>query len=150
MDVYEIIKTLGSGSFGQVYIARHKREGKHYVINCPPDAGPGQKVKIVPPKPKTSGGGENKTTTNDNINNTSSSSMNTPTRPRSRTMSWDNDEAFLAMSRSKIQEAREMVNMTCDTLGLTRLPSQTNFVYFKSGKEANDVQQAMMEKKRFS
>lgn len=32
MDVYEIIKTIGSGSFGQVYMARHKREGKHYVI----------------------------------------------------------------------------------------------------------------------
>ena len=32
MDVYEIIKTIGSGSFGQVYLARHKREGKNYVI----------------------------------------------------------------------------------------------------------------------
>ena len=32
MDVYEIIKTIGSGSFGQVYLASHKREGKNYVI----------------------------------------------------------------------------------------------------------------------
>ena len=32
MDVYETVKTIGSGSFGQVYMARHKREGKHYVI----------------------------------------------------------------------------------------------------------------------
>jgi len=32
MDVYEIVKTIGSGSFGQVYLARHKREGKNYVI----------------------------------------------------------------------------------------------------------------------
>ena len=40
-----------------------------------------------------------------------------------------------------------MVNTTIDTLGLTRLPSQTNFVYFKSGKEANAVQEAMMKKK---
>ena len=32
MDVYEILKTIGSGSFGQVYLVRHKREGKHYVI----------------------------------------------------------------------------------------------------------------------
>ena len=32
MDIYEIVKTIGSGSFGQVYLARHKREGKHYVI----------------------------------------------------------------------------------------------------------------------
>lgn len=40
-----------------------------------------------------------------------------------------------------------MVNMTLDTMGLERLPSQTNFVYFKSGREANDVQKAMMERK---
>ena len=32
MDIYDTIKTIGSGSFGQVYLARHKREGKHYVI----------------------------------------------------------------------------------------------------------------------
>ena len=32
MDVYETVKTIGSGSFGQVYMARHKREGKLYVI----------------------------------------------------------------------------------------------------------------------
>ena len=32
MDVYETVKTIGSGSFGQVYMAKHKREGKHYVI----------------------------------------------------------------------------------------------------------------------
>ena len=51
-----------------------------------------------------------------------------------------------AYSKQKIVEAREMVNMTIDTLGLERLPSQTNFVYFKSGKEANDVQKAMAAK----
>jgi non-specific serine/threonine protein kinase/NIMA (never in mitosis gene a)-related kinase len=32
MDVYEVMKTIGSGSFGQVYMARHSRENKHYVI----------------------------------------------------------------------------------------------------------------------
>ncbi|MEL6245685.1 MAG: aminotransferase class I/II-fold pyridoxal phosphate-dependent enzyme, partial [Pseudomonadota bacterium] len=42
---------------------------------------------------------------------------------------------------------REMVTTTLDTLGLAYLPSQTNFVYFKSGKPANDVQAAMMERK---
>ena len=36
---------------------------------------------------------------------------------------------------------------TLDTLGLEYLPSSTNFVYFKSGKEANDVQKAFAEKK---
>lgn len=32
MEVYEIVKSIGSGSFGQVYQARHKREDKCYVI----------------------------------------------------------------------------------------------------------------------
>lgn len=57
------------------------------------------------------------------------------------------DDKFIDYSKSKIVEAREMVNATLDTLGLVRLPSQTNFVYFKSGLEANDVQKAMQAKK---
>jgi len=32
MEVYEIVKTIGSGNFGQVYLARHKFESKNYVI----------------------------------------------------------------------------------------------------------------------
>lgn len=32
MEVYEIVKTIGGGSFGQVYLAKHKREDKLYVI----------------------------------------------------------------------------------------------------------------------
>ena len=58
-----------------------------------------------------------------------------------------NDEKFLAYSKGKIQEARGMVLATLDTLGLEYLPSQTNFVYFKSGKPANDVQKAFAEQK---
>ena len=57
-----------------------------------------------------------------------------------------NDEAFIKDSKSKIVEARQMVMTTLDTLGLEYLPSQTNFVYFKSGKEANDVQKALADK----
>lgn len=87
------------------------------------------------------------------------SSAETAEKIRATAMSWTpslsiaaaigcyNDEAFLELSRSKIKQARDMVNMTLDTMGLERLPSQTNFVYFKSGREANDVQKAMMERK---
>jgi non-specific serine/threonine protein kinase/NIMA (never in mitosis gene a)-related kinase len=32
MDFYDIVKSIGSGSFGQVYLVRHKREDKLYVI----------------------------------------------------------------------------------------------------------------------
>ena len=86
------------------------------------------------------------------------SSAETAEKIRGVVMSWSpctsyaaaigayQDEAFIDDSKKKIVEAREMVNMTIDTLGLERLPSQTNFVYFKSGKEANDVQKAMSAK----
>lgn len=87
------------------------------------------------------------------------SSVDTAEKIRSAVMSWTpctsyaaaigayQDDAFLDYSKSKIVEAREMVNTTLDTLGLARLPSQTNFVYFKSGLEANAVQQAMNARK---
>ncbi|HAE28612.1 MULTISPECIES: pyridoxal phosphate-dependent aminotransferase [Hyphomonas] len=58
-----------------------------------------------------------------------------------------NDEKFLNFSKGKVVEARQMITTTLDTLGLEYLPSQTNFVYFKSGKPANDVQKAFAEKK---
>jgi histidinol-phosphate aminotransferase len=58
-----------------------------------------------------------------------------------------NDEQFLAYSKAKVREARDMIKATLDTLGLEYLPSQTNFVFFKSGKAANDVQKAFAEQK---
>lgn len=45
MEVYEIVKSIGSGSFGQVYLARHKREEKLYVIKK-------IKIKDMPQKDK--------------------------------------------------------------------------------------------------
>ncbi|MEL6284676.1 MAG: histidinol-phosphate transaminase [Pseudomonadota bacterium] len=87
------------------------------------------------------------------------SSAETAEKIRNTAMSWGpsmstaaaigcyNDEAFLDFSKAKVVEARDMVTTTLDTLGLAYLPSQTNFVYFKSGLPANDVQKAMMEKK---
>ena len=32
MEIYETVKSIGSGSFGQVYLSRNKREDKLYVI----------------------------------------------------------------------------------------------------------------------
>ena len=58
-----------------------------------------------------------------------------------------NDMEFINFSKGKIVEAREMITTTLDTLGMAYLPSQTNFIYFKSGKEANAVQQALAAQK---
>jgi len=32
MEVYELVKTIGGGNFGQVYLAKHRLEGKYYVL----------------------------------------------------------------------------------------------------------------------
>ena len=32
MEVYEIVKTIGGGNFGQVYLAYHRLEGRYYVL----------------------------------------------------------------------------------------------------------------------
>jgi len=86
------------------------------------------------------------------------SSPETAAKIQSTSMSWISgvglaaaigsydDTAFLDFSKGKIVEAREMILATTGVLGLESLPSQTNFVYFKSGKEADAVQQAMKEK----
>ena len=58
-----------------------------------------------------------------------------------------NDFEFLEYSKSKIVEGREMVTAKLDELGMTYLPSSTNFVYFKSGRPANEIQKALAEKK---
>ncbi len=58
-----------------------------------------------------------------------------------------NDEAFITYSKGKIVEGRQMVEATLGTLGLPYLKSQTNFVYFQSGKPANDLQKAMAAEK---
>lgn len=44
-----------------------------------------------------------------------------------------NDFGFLAISKSKIIEAREMVTQAATEVGLTPLPSQTNFVFVNLG-----------------
>jgi len=56
-----------------------------------------------------------------------------------------NDEAFIRYSKSKIFEARDMIESKVDELGLERLPSSTNFVYFKTEKGANSVYDALIK-----
>jgi len=57
-----------------------------------------------------------------------------------------NDEAFIRFSKAKIFEARDMIESKLDELGLERLPSSTNFVYFKTDKGANSVYDALAAK----
>ena len=57
-----------------------------------------------------------------------------------------NDESFIRYSKSKIFEAKDMIESKIDELGLERLSSSTNFVYFKTEKGANAVFDALMKK----
>ncbi len=55
-----------------------------------------------------------------------------------------NDEGFLAMSKSKVAEARAMVSEAVKAAGLTHLPSETNFIYVKV-PDAEALRAAMAE-----
>ncbi|MBI1360726.1 MAG: aminotransferase class I/II-fold pyridoxal phosphate-dependent enzyme [Alphaproteobacteria bacterium] len=56
-----------------------------------------------------------------------------------------NDEPFLAYSKGKVKEAREMVFAAIKSAGLTHLPTETNFVYVKV-PDAAVLQKKMAEK----
>jgi len=53
------------------------------------------------------------------------------------------DEEFIAFSREKILQGREMVTATFRRHGIEPLPSQTNFVYADIGRNADDFEAAM-------
>jgi histidinol-phosphate aminotransferase len=58
------------------------------------------------------------------------------------------DQAFMDMSRSKIREAREMVQAAVKANGLSALPSQTNFMFVNLGDiDAEQFRAAMAEEK---
>lgn len=59
------------------------------------------------------------------------------------------DQPFIDRSLKKIIEGREMVMNTLSALDMQALPSQTNFVYFKPGIAANELQQALAARKIF-
>lgn len=56
------------------------------------------------------------------------------------------DEDFIAFSRAKILQGREMVSATFRRHGITPLPSQTNFVYADIGRNADAFAAEMAEK----
>ena len=59
-----------------------------------------------------------------------------------------NDEDFLKYSKSKIIEAREMVNEAVKLNDLSALPSQTNFVFVNLGNiDADDFRDEMLKRK---
>ncbi len=82
-------------------------------------------------------------------------------RIRSNIMSWISgpglaaaiasydDEAFLVESKAKIIEGREMVIDAARALGLSYLPSQTNFVFIDVNGDANAVRDNMERRKIF-
>ena len=53
------------------------------------------------------------------------------------------DEEFIAFSREKILQGREMVNTTFRRHGIAPLPSQTNFVYADIGRDATAFKEQM-------
>lgn len=53
------------------------------------------------------------------------------------------DEDFIAFSREKVIQGREMVNATFRRHGIEPLPSQTSFVYADIGRNADDFEAAM-------
>jgi len=56
-----------------------------------------------------------------------------------------NDLAFLEMSKSKIVEAREMVAAAVKSVGLTALPSATNFMFVNLGDRNAETFRQKME-----
>jgi histidinol-phosphate aminotransferase len=77
---------------------------------------------------------------------------------RDHVMAWPNgvglyaayhsylDEDFIAFSRAKILQGREMVKATFRRHGIEPLPSQTNFVYADIGRNADAFADQMAEK----
>ena len=57
------------------------------------------------------------------------------------------DDEFVAFSRAKILEGRQMVLNTFRRNGIEPLPSQTNFVYADIGRDATEFQKKMAEHK---
>jgi histidinol-phosphate aminotransferase len=53
------------------------------------------------------------------------------------------DEDFIAFSREKVLQGREMVNATFRRHGIEPLPSQTSFVYADIGRDADTFEAAM-------
>lgn len=86
------------------------------------------------------------------------SSLETAKMIRETAMSWVSgiglagaigcfdDFEFLENSKKKIIECREMVSFSLKSLGLKALPSQANFVYFKSGIHAEQLKELMAKR----
>ena len=53
------------------------------------------------------------------------------------------DSDFIRFSREKVLQGRAMVEKTCAQMGLTPVPSQTNFVFVDVGRDAMPVRRAM-------
>ncbi|MCG8441805.1 MAG: aminotransferase class I/II-fold pyridoxal phosphate-dependent enzyme [Caulobacterales bacterium] len=78
---------------------------------------------------------------------------------RSTAMSWSNiaglaaalatyeDQEFMAYSKGKIEEARQMISEAVTANGLTHLPTTTNFMLVDVQGDADDFRQKMLDRK---
>lgn len=83
------------------------------------------------------------------------SSAETAASIRAASMSWMssiglagaigcyNDAAFINQSKAKITQARQMIQAATSALGLETLPSQVNFLFFRSGRGADALRDAL-------
>ncbi|MBQ0734390.1 pyridoxal phosphate-dependent aminotransferase [Aquimarina celericrescens] len=57
-----------------------------------------------------------------------------------------NDKEFFTFSLQKTREAKELIYKTLDNFELPYIPSSTNFIFFKSGKDIRTLHKEMMNK----
>ncbi|PIQ48181.1 MAG: aminotransferase [Cytophagales bacterium CG12_big_fil_rev_8_21_14_0_65_40_12] len=56
-----------------------------------------------------------------------------------------NDDEFYNFSLNKVKEGKQLMYKTMDSLGLEYIPSNTNFIFFKTGRDIKTFNKQMLE-----